>query len=350
MMRAVRAFRKVREDVYESIANSMMKDGVPLKDCISRLAARAIKDKDPIAPLYKAWINRMGDANMHGEFTSCIRRDVPNSDYMVLRGFEASGDLAGGIYYQSQLIGKMRKMKSDFIMTLIKPAITVVVAILLSAFFATVSTSFLEVAPMERWPELSRWMFTYTIFMSDYLLMIVISLIVTGSWITWSMSNWGKRNVALRHKLDQHMPYILYRDFTSFSTMVVLSSLMSSGMSLKVAAQSIMESGSPWLKSYFRKIIRRMGDSSIASTAVAFDVGFFPKRIYYRVVDASEQGGFEEAIKRIADDSFDRMERDMKKRAFVLDQLSVLFAGVIIALIAAGLASAIGEIQNLVRG
>lgn len=349
MMRAQRSFLKAREDTYETIANSMLKDGVPLRDCISEMAARAAKDKDPAALLYKTWIRRMGDSGMRGEFATCIRPYIPNSDYMVLRGFEQSGRLAEGILYQAGLIAKMRKMRSDFIMTLVKPAIAFVSAIALSAFFATVAENFLEVAPMEKWPELARWMFSYTMFVSNNLLLIAMIILAVGAWLSWSMANWGKQNAVLRHRLDQYLPYVLYRDFTAFSTLIVLSSLMSSGTPLKIAAQSIMDSGSSWIKSYFRKIIRRLGDSSITSPAEAFDVGFFPKRIYYRVLDASKRVDFDNAVKRIAEDSFDRMERDMKKRAFVLDQISFLVAGGVIALIAAGLASAIGEIQALVH-
>lgn len=350
MWRARRKFIKVRDEAYEGIANSMLKDGVPLKDCISRLAARAARDKDPVAPLYRAWYRRMGDASMRGEFTSCIKPDVPNSDYMVLRGFEHSGKLAEGILYQSHLIAKMRRMRSEFVMTLAKPGVAIFAAIGLSAFFSTVSNNFLEVAPIEKWSNFSQMMFRYTIFVNDNLPFILAGVVGGGGWFSWSMSNWGRRNAALRHRLDRYLPYAIYRDFTSFATLVVLSSLMSSGMPLKVAAQSIMDSGSVWIKSYFRKILRRLGDSGIKSPAEAFDVGFFPKNIYYRVLDASEQGDFDKAVRRIAEDSFEIMERDLKKRAFVLDQLSYLLAGGVIGLIAAGLAFAIGDIRVLAKG
>lgn len=348
--RARRAFNKVRGEIYENIANSMIKDGVPLKNCLSKLVARASKDRDPAAPLYAAWLRRMGDSAMRGEFTACIKTDIPNSDYMVMSGFEHSGRLAEGILYQSQLIGKMQRMKSEFIMTLVKPGIAIIAAIALSAFFSTVAENFLEVAPMEKWSAFSQMMFKYTLFVNSNLMLIFGGLVLGGGWLSWSMTNWGRRNVRLRHRLDQYLPYVLYRDFTAFSVLIVIASLMSSGMPLKVATQNIMNTGSIWIKSYFRKIIRRLGDASIKSPAEAFDVGFFPKRIFYRLLDASEQGDFHVAIRRIAEDSFDAMERDMKKRAFVLDQLSYLIAGGVIGLIAAGLAFAIGDIRVLAKG
>lgn len=349
MWLARRAFIRVRAELYESIGIAM-RDGVPLKNCISKLVARSFKDKDPAAALYAIWLRRLGDARMKGEFTACIRNDVPNSDYMVLNGFERAGRLAEGLLYQASLIRKMQRMRSEFVMTLVRPGIAMLAALGLSAFFATVSRNFLEIAPIEKWSGFSQAMFKYTLFINNNLLLIMSLLLIGGGWMYWSMSNWGKRNVTFRHFLDQHLPYVLYRDFMAFSTLIVMAALMSSGTPLKMAAQLIMDTGSTWLKSYFRKIVRRLGDARIKSPVEAFDIGFFPKKIFYRLLDASEHSEFHVALQRIAEDSFDAMERDMKKRAFILDQVSYLVAGGVIGLIAAGLAFAIGDIRTLAQG
>jgi len=349
MIRARRAFTGVREQAYETIGNSMIKDGVPLRECLSKLAERARQDGDPVAPLYQAWLRRMGDTRMKGEFALCVKPDIPNSDYMVMKGFEQSGKLAEGILYQSKMIGRMRKMKSEFIGTMVKPVISFLAIAGVSAFFATAAKGFLDVAPMEKWPLISRVMFKFTLFMDANIHFVLGGFVVAMTWLIWSMGNWGARNVWLRHKLDNFLPYVIYRDFSSFSTMIVLSALMSSGMPLKLAAQSIFDSGNPWIKSYFRKIVRRLGDSSMKSPAQAFDVGFFPQKIYYRVLDSSERGGFDDAIKRIAEDSFESMEAAMKKRTFVLDQIVMAITGGTAALIAGGLTSAIGVITTLIK-
>lgn len=346
---ARRAFNGMREDVYETIASSMIKDGVPLNECLRKLADRAKQDKDSVAPLYKLWLRRLGDTSMKGEFTLCIRPDIPNSDYMVLRGFEQSGNLAAGIMYQSGLIRKMRKMRSEFIGSMAKPIISFLAISGVAAFFATASRGFLDVAPLSKWPVPSQVMFQFTIFMDHYLTYILSVFIFTLVWIVWACGNWGDRNAKLRHKMDSYLPFVMYRDFTSFSTMIVLSSLMSAKIPLGVATKMIMESGSPWIKSYFKIISRRLGDSRMKSPAEAYNVGFFPKRIYYRVLDVSERGGFDEAIKSIAEDSFVRMESEMKKRAFILDQMVMAVTGLIAGLIAMGLTSAIGAMTSIIK-
>lgn len=343
-------FKGKREDAYRTIANSMLKDGVPLKDCIIKLANRAEKDRDSVAPLYRAWVRRMGDVRMKGEFTACIKPDIPNGDYMVLRGFERSGKLAEGILYQSTLIGRLRRMKSEFTGALVKPVISLLAIIGVSAFFSKASRGFLDTSPMEKWPLLSQYMFKTTIFIDENLYFILGTSIFVIAWLVWAMSHWGKHNIKMRHWLDKFQPFVMYRDFTSFSTMIVLASLMSSGMPLKVAAKNILESGNLWIKSYFRLIVSRLGDARIKKQVEALDVGFFPKNIFYRIIDSSEQGDFDSAIRSIAEDSFESMERDMKKRAFALDQSVMIVTGSLAGLIAGGLASAVGAVTSIIKG
>jgi len=349
MFSARREFASNREHYYESIANSMLKDGVPLTECLQKMAKRNEEEKRPVARLFRLWVKKMGDTASKGEFSTVIKRDIPNGDYMVLRGFERAAQLPEGILYQSRLIKKMKKMRSDFIMSMMKPMISLLSVLCLSSFFASASRSFVEIAPMKKWPELSQYMFQWTIFVSDYFLLIIVSMVVVVSWVVWSMPKWGKTNVKLRHKLDPRLPYVMYRDFTAFSMLIVLSSLMASGTPLKIACQMILDSGTPWVRSYFRKIVKRLGDANITSPAKAFDVGFFSKEIYYRILDASERGGFDTAIKRIAEDSFENMEASMKKRAFAMDQVTLIVSGGIACLIAIGLVSAIGAVTSLLK-
>jgi hypothetical protein len=110
-----------------------------------------------------------------------------------------------------------------------------------------------------------------------------------------------------------------------------------------------MDSGTPWIRSYFRKIVKRLGDAKITSSIKAFDVGFLQKDTYYRILDSSERGGFDEAVKRIAEDSFDAMEESMDARSFIMDQITTLISGGIAALIALGLVSAIGAVQSIMK-
>ncbi|OIR06036.1 toxin coregulated pilus biosynthesis protein E [mine drainage metagenome] len=349
MFFARREFAQNREHYYESIANSMLKDGVPLLECLQKMAKRNDDDKRPVGKLFRLWVKRMGDTSNKGEFSTVIKKDVPNSDYMVLKGFERAAQLPDGIMYQSKLIKKMKKMRGDFIMSMVKPIISLLAVLGLSSFFSAASRSFIEIAPMNKWPELSQYMFKWTIFVSDYLLLIIVLLVALVSWIVWSMPQWGRSNVRLRHTLDSHLPYVMYRDFTAFSTLIVLSSLMASGTPLKISCQMILDTGNPWIRSYFRKIVKRLGDANITAPVKAFDVGFFPKEIFYRILDASDRGGFDAAIKRIAEDSFENMEASMKKRAFLMDQVTLLVAGGIACLIALGLVSAIGAVTAILK-
>lgn len=349
MFFARRAFAKQREHFYESIANSMIRDGVPLLTCLQKLAQRNEDEKRVVSLVFRSWIKKMGDTASKGEFTTAIKKDIPDGDYMVLSGFDRSGKLAEGIKYQAGLIKKMKRMRSNFIMSMLKPIFSVLAMLCLSVFFATAAKGFLETAPMSKWPGPSQAMFKFTIFTSDYFAIMMITIISVVAWIIWAMPRWGKRFVKLRHKMDSQLPFVAYRDFTSFSTLIVLASLMSSGTPLKVACQMILDSGNPWVKSYFRKIVRRLGDTNMTTPVKAFDVGFFHKDIFYRVIDSSERGDFSEAIKKIAEDSFEDMEENMKKRAFIMDQLTTLVAGGIAALIALGLVSAIGAMQGIIK-
>lgn len=349
MFFARREFASKREYIYESIGNSMVKDGISINDCVRKLALRAEKDKRPIAKIYKGWIKRMGDTATRGEFTAAIKRDIPDGDYMVLSGFERANNLGEGILYLASVIKRTKALRKMIKSSLASPIVSLFAMLGLSIMFVAPSKGFSQLAAPERWPKATQVMFTWTDFVDQNILLVMMSIVAFGILLAWSMPNWSQRGWKVRRKLDQFFPYSMYKDYSSFQALIVLSALLSSGVPIKAACQSIMETGTPWLRAYFKIIVRRLGDAKITQQAMAFDVGFLPKEIFYRLLDSSERNDVGESLKRIANDAFEDVENNIRGKIGILNQLTTFVSGGIAVTLALGLVSAVGQIQTILR-
>lgn len=324
---ARRSFSSTRDEFYEDMALSIQA-GSSLNEILRSAAERAMSAGEKgLGALYGDWAENLGDLSIAGSFAEAIAEDVPASDVMVLRGFEASGRLPDGLKELSKLVKNGRKMRGAIMGAIAMPAFSFLVILGVGGFFGSkIFPVLASVVPVEKWPAISATVYYFTTTIANYAFLILIVLAVLAKLFAWSLANWTG---AVRRKFDQIAisPYNLYKNYQSGATLIVLSALLKSGSSMDSALRLLSESGGRWMSMYLSESIDALGDHSTIEPAAAFDTGFLQQRIFWRLQDAAKRASFPDAIKSIAETSFDKLSNGIVVQAKMINQVSMLIAG-----------------------
>lgn len=327
---ARREFAKNRDEFYEDTAQAI-RAGASMDEILRGLAERALESGEKgLAEMYGDWAENLGDAATRGSFAEAIVEDVPTSDAMVLRGFEASGKTADGLAELSKLVRNGRKMTSAMMGAVAAPSLSLLVILGVSGFFGTSIMPVLAgTVSVDKWPALGVGVYYFATFVANYWWVILLSLIVFGKIFVWSLDNWQG---SLRRKVDaiSFLPYNLYKNYQSGTLLIVLSALLKSGASMDGALRLLAESGGRWMSMYLSDSIDMLGSSHRTDPASAFDTGFFPRRVLWRLQDAAKRSSFPDAVKTIADTAFDKLSASIIMQANIMNKASMMIAGILL--------------------
>lgn len=333
---ARRSFASTRDEFYEDMALSIHA-GSSLDELLRSSADRAMNaGQKGMGALYGAWAENLGDASTAGSFAEAIAADVPQSDVMVLRGFEASGKLPDGLKELSKLVKDGRKMRGAILGAIAMPAFSFLVILSIGGFFGSkILPTLASVVPVWKWPGLGAAVYYFTTTISDYAFFIILALLGLAKLFAWSLTNWTGR---LRRKIDaiSISPYNLYKNYQSGTVLIVLSALLKSGASMDSALRLLSDSGGRWMSMYLSESIDALGDSSTTDPASAFDTGFLQQRIFWRLQDAAKRASFPDAVKSIAETAFEKLSNGIIIQAKMINQASMLIAGMTLLGMVAG--------------
>jgi len=331
---ARRSFAGMRGEFYEDMAFSI-RAGMSLNDILRVAASRAAKSGEKgLSSLLYGWSKKLGDREIKGSFAAAIKSDVPHLDTMVLSGFEEAGRLADGLVELSKIIKQSGAIKSAVLGAVGSPLFSLSVILAVAAFFGKdIMPAFANNAPVEKWPLIGQVSYVFTTVVANYIIIIVPAAIGCVWGFFWLLPNWAS---PLRKKLDRFAPFSLYQNYQSATFLVVMSSLIKAGLSLDSALRLLSKSGSRWMRMYLSISISKLGDMGNTDPSAAFDTGFFPTRIMWRIQDSAKRGGFAESIKNIADNSFDKISDGVVFQAAVINKVSFLITGFILIGLVAG--------------
>lgn len=333
---ARRSFSSTRDEFYEDMALSI-KAGSSLNEILRSSAERAMNaGQSGLGALYGDWAENLGDISIAGSFAEAIAEDVPTTDVMVLRGFEASGKLPDGLMELSKLVKNGRKMRSAIMGAVAMPAFSFLVILGVGGFFgAKILPTLASVVPVEKWPGLGAVVYYFTTTIANYSFLIVLALLAFAKLFAWSLNNWTGR---IRRKFDQVSisPYNLYKNYQSGTVLIVLSALLKSGSSMDSGLRLLAGSGGRWMSMYLSESIDALGDQSTTDPAAAFDTGFLQQRIFWRLQDAAKRASFPDAVKSIAETAFEKLSNGIIVQAKVINQASMLVAGLTLLAMVAG--------------
>ena len=341
LWRAKRNLLARRADFYYDLA-SALEDKVPLFTTLRSYEIRARKRDASAALLY----HHMLRESMNGSLSQALRGIMPANELIMIDAIQTAGDaaLARGLYFMSETVEKIDKM----ILTVRK---AVVYPIMLFVIFAALLTGFSfyavpvleDLMPPDKWPLLGRILYAisstvrhYGIYMLGFLIILVVAFIK-------SLANW---HGPLRKRVDNWVPYSLYRDFSGAMLIVSLSSLMRTGVSLRSSLERAIRFSTPWMRWHLQQILRGLASEHAAKFGYAFRTGVLSMEMEDRVQDAAERRDPVAAFVKIGIGSIDRIERSMTESASKLNGVMMAMAGLVLGIMMAGFFATAFEMQS----
>lgn len=339
--RAERALRARRADFYYDLA-SALEDKVPLFTTLRKYESRA-RTRDPAAaPMYREMLR----AAQNGSLSQALRGIVPTSELIMLDAIQTSGDatLARGLYFLSETVEKIDRMTRAMRKAVVYPLVLFFLfAFMLTAFSLFAVPVIEELLPPKEWPPLGQVLYAISYAVRHHgLLLLALALAILVAFMR-SLPRWQGR---LRRRLDRHLPYSLYRDFSGAMLIVSLSSLMRTGVSLRSSLDRAIVFSSPWMLWHLREILRGLASERSVSFGTAFNTGVLSRAMEDRVQDASERRDPVAAFVKIGVGSIDRIERGIEDSAARINNIMLVVAGLVLGVMMLGFFMTAFELQS----
>lgn len=329
-----------RADFYYDLA-SALEDKVPLFTTLRNYETRA-RQRDPAAAkLYQQMLRE----SINGSLSQALHGIMPASELIMIDAIQTAGDaaLARGLYFMSETVEKIDKMILMVRKAVVYPVVLMVIfAALLTGFSFFAVPVLEELMPPEKWPLLGRILYVISSTVRHYGLFILIGLAVMITLFVRSLPNWFG---PMRRKVDNWMPYSLYRDFSGAMLIVSLSSLMRTGVSLRSSLERAIRFSTPWLRWHLQQILRGLASEHAAKFGQAFRTGVLSMDMEDRVQDASERRDPVAAFVKIGVGSIDRIERNMTEAAGKLNGVMMAIAGIVLGIMMTGFFATAFEMQ-----
>lgn len=322
--RAKSAFKAKRADFYEDLAESL-EDRAVLVDELKKQMVRYRRKRSPMASLFALWLRRMDTLT----FSNALKGTVPPLDSLILLASETSGKLPPGLRFLASTVRSVGHIKSTILGAVAVPVIVTSMLVgMLYGFGAFMVPILLAILPVDHWPGMGRMMYSISMAVTNYglILFAILGSLIFG--FSWSLSNWVG---PTRTKFDNYLPYSIYRDYNSAVMLVSLSGLMQSGASLVGSLKAMRTASPPWMAWHITRVLWKL-DKESATPAKAFDTGVLPEELLDRVVDYGERSGFQVALNKIGSQALQKVEKTVQLKAKILNSLLLAVSGTMLAL------------------
>jgi type II secretory pathway component PulF len=317
-----------RREFYEDFA-SALRDNMGGPERLVKMAARARKRRTGWAPLYEHWLRKMRRLS----FAHALQHTVPDYEVMVLTAAEEDGRMEDAMVYLAKSLRLSAKIKSAYFTSLISPIVATLTLLgFFLAYALVIAPQNLEVLPLEKWPTLSRLLYSFSKGLVDGGMFLIVALIAAGWMVAWSRANWKG---SLRSTFDRIplLPWRGYRERQANNFLVSLAILLqSNNHGPKEALERMRHFAGPWLNLHLREMLARL-DKTPAEPARALNTGLFPAHMMDRIEDYSERRDFTKALLILAFDHADKQVQRAERQAVVSGYLAMLVVGGVIGLI-----------------
>jgi toxin co-regulated pilus biosynthesis protein E len=330
LWQATSTFQKTREAFYEDLAEAI-NDKESYTDFIAIRRERAAKQKDPLLPLYTIWLSRT--AKDGGRLSSILKGFAPDADIMIIAAMEDKGDLANGLKFLGSTVKDQQEMKASIVAAISMPIVVTILMVGLMVLLSLgVIPKFAEIAPVSRWNLIGRILYKISYSITNYGIFMLAALMGGFYWFIWSLPNWtGPR----RKRLDEHLPYRIYRDYSGSIFLVSLASMLRAGDSLVNALGALRKRGSTWQRWHIAKIIKNMDGAK--SYGEAFGTGIFSQTLTNRLIDYSRRSPkFDQVVARIGIEGIAKVRKEINVQAKVLNVILITVLGALLGFMFVG--------------
>jgi type II secretory pathway component PulF len=339
------ALYKDRAAYYADLAMTL-DDRIPLYSTLKKYANRARQKGDTgKALLYKQILVN----STRGSLANSLRGIVPASELMVLNAAQTNGDesIANGLRFLSETVSKTEKMNDIMRKSLNYPVFLLILMGAILTGFSFYAVPVLEqIMPVQDWPPAGQVLNTVASAIRGYGVFIFggIGLALVG--FLYSLPHWSGK---LRNRLDRHLPYSLYRDYSGALLIVSLASMMQAGVSLRSALQQSLRYTSPWMAWHVKQILQRLSSRDAAKFGYAFATGILSPDLEERIADASERRDPVVAFVSIGLGSIDRVGKSIGQSAEKINTIMLLVCGLSLGSMMMGFMATTQELNGAIK-
>lgn len=269
-----------------------LNDGEAILQFLEKKHQRYLARGKSLAQVYGLWSKKMFDS---GYFSRAVDGTVPETDAMIIKSAELSGNLASGLEFLATIVQGVNKMRRTVIAGLAMPAVVFAMLTILIVLFSLYGVPiFAEVLPPKKWHPAGQVMYAVSMFVTKYGPFLLIFFVSLNVSFFWSLANWIG---PTRDRFDRWVPYSIYRDYHGAIFLVVLASLLKSNIAISESLLTIQENATPWMRRHAARMLARLRRG--VEPAEAMHTGLLHDDIAYRVIDYGERAGFNAAIEKI---------------------------------------------------
>lgn len=319
--RARFAFNRRREEFYADLAEAF-KDGENIPTYLSQVR-KALRDRglDDAAGLYTTMIARLNEEE--GKIAHMLAPIVPRSDLLALAANDSavSKDVkVSGYELLGRTITNSRKLTRSVFKAIAGPLFVtpIIVAFVLFVSFFFVP-EYEKQLSHERWSTHGQMLYWISFGVRYYGLGLVAALI---SGLIVFYRSFGAWHGKTRAKVDDFLPYKLYRDYVSANFLIVLALLLHTQTDFVKAMEKLRANASPWLAWHIRTIITNL-DRYPDDPSKAFDTGLLSPELHQRLATYSRRASFKDGLIRIGTDGVAHVQATVDRSTGVLYTVAV---------------------------
>jgi len=336
---------KQRMRVYRKLSR-FLANSVTLSSALEIMHKHATMDgkkpKAPIARILGEWRRQITNGKSFGQ---AVQGWIPDSDRLVIEGYESAGSLGMGIEKAVLISSSAKQIKSTLFAGLAYPVMLIVIAILMLVLFGLqVVPTFEEVLPRESWTGVGAQMATMSDFIRDYIIYIIGLMAVLIALTIWSMPRWtGKWRV----KFDRYPPWSLYRLVMGAGFMVSVGSMIKSGMAIPSILKLLQRGASPWYVERLSRAAYHVNNGSNLGDALHRAGHNFPDVETVQDLRAyASLTGFDETLDRLGTEWLGESVAKVQQQTGIMRNFGFLFLGVVFGWIAMGMFSLLQQITT----
>ena len=336
---------KQRMRVYRKLSR-FLANGVTLSNSLEIMYKHATGDgrnpKAAVALVLYEWRRQVANGK---NFAQAVQGWIPDSDRLVIEGYEQAGNLGMGIDKAVLISQSSKKIKSTLVAGLAYPVMLIAIALsMLILFGLNVIPTFEEVLPRENWTGIGAQMAVMSDFVRDYILIVLGLVAALIALIIFSMPRWTG---SLRVRFDKFPPWSLYRLIMGAGFMVSVGSMIKSGIPIPSILKMLQRGASPWYVERLSRAYYHVNNGTNLGDALYRAGHNFPDAETVQDLRAyASLTGFDDTLDRLGVEWLDESVLKVQSQTGVMRNIAMVFLGVVFGWIAMGMFDLLQQITS----
>lgn len=288
---------------YENV-KTLVQAGVSLQTIISMLSKLTLEYDRRNKTLHVILDDILENMNQGLTYEQALGRWIPQNERLILR--TAGKRIQTGCEVLASFAQNLVIIRSALSSALIYPIFLVILMIVISFFFSyKIMPALYTLSPPDTWPFSAQILDSYCKVVRDDGLYILLGLGGFTAFTMWSLNNLPHN--LLRRILDFIPPWLIYKRYQSTAFLLVVSSLIKTGVSYNYTIQVIMETASKYLRSFLERIQFRLSKGN--NFGESLGVGLLPSEIIIDMVVFSVTNRLDVGIKMLAEENIEKQKK-----------------------------------------